>query len=284
MGQLPHLNSLWKDENAKGLVVISVTDEPAELVIPWLEANGVTHPVVILPDGALEAAIGVKAFPTSAVFVGNEKQWTGSPSSSNAALSKARKGAKKSSVYPKKLSKVIKSIQKGDMVKAMLDLQKTLEKLEGEDAAWAGRLEISLMNQCSRAFAASAKSIEDGFWLEGLLKAQPYLGKGSTYPSVAETRERFSMLKGKGNYSKEISGGELYLKGQALERGKEYTDAVKAYKSILKKFADTQIAGHARTAAEKLIEGKRPGFKASCEACKRMKGAACNKHHEVIKL
>jgi len=261
-----------------------VTDEPAELVEPWMLKNKVTHPVVILPNKELEGVIGVKGFPTSAVFHGNKLKWTGHPSSSSGPLGDVQKDAKKTCVYPKKLSKVIKLINKGDMVKAMVDLHKLMEKLEGEDAAWAGRLEVSLNGQCSGAFADSAKAIEDGFWYEGILKAQPYLGKGSPYPGVEETVAKLELLKEEDLYAKEISGGKSFKEAQATELIMEYTDAVKKYKSVMKKCRDTQIAGHARAAAEKLIQDRRPGYKPSCPSCSRNKGAACSKHHEEIKL
>lgn len=261
-----------------------MTNEPIELVAPWLEAHSVTHPVVILPGGQLENVIGVKGFPTSAVFLGKEMQWTGHPASSSSALAKVQKGAKKTSVYPKALSKVFKSLKKGDLVKAMLDLQTLQEKLEGEDAAWAGRLEISLMGQCAKAFTSCSEFIEQGFWYKGMELAQPYLGKGSPYSSVAETRALLESLQEKDLYSKELAGGELYLKAQNFERSKEYSDAVKTYISITKKCADSQIAGHALSAAQQLIDERRPGYKDSCEICRKNKGAACSKHLEQIKL
>lgn len=261
-----------------------MTNEPIELVAPWLEAHSVTHPVVILPGGELENVIGVSGFPTSAVFLGKEMQWTGHPAASSSALADAQKGAKKTSVYPQALSKVFKSIKKGSMVKAMLDLQSLQEKLEGEDAAWAGRLEISLMGQCAKAFTSCSQAIEQGFWYKGMELAKPYLGKDSPYSGVAETMALLEGLQSKEFYSKELAGGELFLKAQNFERDKEYSDAVKTYISITKKCADAQIAEHARSAAQQLIDERRPGYKDSCETCHKNKGAACSKHLEKIKL
>ena len=249
-----------------------------------MEKHGVTHPVVILPNGALEKVIGVTGFPTSAVFLGKEKLWKGHPSSSNGPLSEARKKGRKDSVYPKKFSKVIKSVNKKDYVKALNDLRKTLEKLEGEDAAWGKRLEKSLIDGSQRAFASSATAVTEGFWQKGLAIAEPYLGKGSGYPMVEETLAKFEELKTNKLYAKEMSGGSLYMKAKGMERTYEYVDAVKTYKSIMKKCAGTQIAVHAQEAGQKLITDRRPGHKPSCPACQRAKGAACNKHHEEMKL
>ena len=261
-----------------------MTDEPIELVEPWIEANGVTHPVVILSDGQLERVIGVEYFPTGAVFYGKELQWKGSAGGTGAMLGEIQKKARKDSVYPKKLGKVVKSMNKGDQVKALVDLHKIMAKLDGRDAAWAGRLENFLLDSSAKAFQASAGAIEAGFWHQGVQLAQPYLGKKSPYPRVAETTMQLEDLKSKSLYSKEMSGGALYLKAQDLEQSREYSEAVKVYKSILKKSKDTQIAGHARLAAQKLIDEGRPGYKASCDPCRRNKGAACSKHREKVKL
>ena len=249
-----------------------------------MEKHGVTHPVVIMPNKELEKVIGVTGFPSSAVFLGREMQWTGHPSSSGSALSSAQKKGSKASVYPKEFSKVIKSYNKGDQVKAMLDLRKSMEKLEGDDLVWAKQFEQYLLDSSGKAFRAADKAIEDGYWMQGLTLAEPFLKKGSPYPMVEETIAKFEALKESKLYSKEMSGGSLYIKAKDLEGAKEYVDAVKTYKSIMKKCAGTQIAVHAQTAGQKLITDRRPGHKPSCPACQRAKGAACNKHHEKMKL
>ena len=79
-------------------------------------------------------------------------------------------------------------------------------------------------------------------------------------------------------------GGELYAEGQDLEVQKSYLEAFNAYKSVLKKAPGTQIAEHARVAAERLMEERRPGYKDSCETCRRNKGSACAKHLAKVKL
>jgi len=90
------------------MVVINVTDEPASLVGPWNAKHGVTHPVVCLPDGKLEGVIGVAGFPTAAVFLGTDMRWKGSAGGSGSALSAAKKEGRKGSIYPKKLTKIVK--------------------------------------------------------------------------------------------------------------------------------------------------------------------------------
>lgn len=281
---MPHLNSAWEKESAKGLVVISVTDEPIELVEPWIAEVGATHPIVIMPEGQLEKVIGVEYFPTGAVFLDRKLTWKGSAGGTSGPLEAARKDARTDSVIPKKLSKVVKSLNKGDQVKALTDLRKLKPKLEGRDLSWAGNLEEYLLSSCAKSFEKSMEMIEAGFWYEGLAMVEPYLKKGSEYPRLEETRAHLASLEAKPLYKKEIVGGKLYAEGRDLEVQQSYLEAFNAYKSVLKKAPGTQIADHAREAAMRLMEDRRPGYKASCETCRRNKGSACAKHLEKVKL
>lgn len=251
---------------------------------PWIAEVGATHPIVIMPEGQLEKVIGVEYFPTGAVFLDRKLTFKGSAGDTAGPLEAARKDARKDSVYPKKLGKVIKALNKGDQVKALVDLRKLKPKLEGRDLSWAGRLEEYLLSSCAKAFAQSASLIEAGFWYEGVALTEPYLKKGSPFPRVEETRAYGDSLQAKPLFKKEMAGGELYAEGQGLEVQKEYLDAFNAYKSVLKKASGTQIAEHARAAAERLMEERRPGYKASCPTCRSNKGAACGKHLEKVKL
>jgi hypothetical protein len=261
-----------------------VTDEPASLVAPWIAKHGVTHPVVILPDGALEAVIGVTGFPTSAVFLGMEMQWKGHPSGSGSALSSAQKDGKKGSLYPKKLSKIIKAMNEGDSAKALGMLRAGMAKFKDRDADWAKRLDAFLIETSEKDFLAANKAIELGYWHEGVELASKYLGKDSLFPGAVEAQAILDKLEDEKLYKKEIAGGKLYLEAKALADDGEYLEAVKGYKAILKKCGDTNIANHARAAAQGLIDGRKPGYKAQCPKCRANKGAACEKHLEKVKL
>lgn len=261
-----------------------MTDEPIDLVAPWIEANNVTHPVVILPDGALEKVIGVTGFPTSAVFYGTEKKWTGHPGGSGGALGKYAKEGRKDSIYPKKLSKVFKAWDKADRVKALVELKKLQPKLEGEDAAWATRMESFMLETCAKDFAASAAEIDAGYWYRGVQLVQPYLGKGSLYPELDKVSAKLAELKMDKNYASEIAGGEGVAKAEALVKQMAYADAVKAYKSAVKKGGESQISQHALAAGQELINNRNPGFKPTCPNCKGKTKSACSKHYEEMKM
>jgi len=278
------LNSEWEEGMEKGLVVISVTDEKQELVDQYMKEMKVTHPVVILPDGALEKLIGVSGFPTSAVFSDGELQWKGHPSSSHGAIATAMGSASKGGPYPKKLAKAFKKMDDGDAVAAVAEVQKQMPKLDEKDAAWAGRYVAYLKQQSAMAFEASAGSIEDGYWFRAEQEAAPFLGKESPFARVAEMEAQLAMLKEQGTYKKEISGGKLFAEAKALEGSKEYLDAAKTYRSAMKKGKGTLIGSHAYDAAKALLDGRKPGYKASCPRCDHKNEAACSKHFEEIKL
>lgn len=79
-------------------------------------------------------------------------------------------------------------------------------------------------------------------------------------------------------------GGKLYLEAKEHAEAQEYSDAVKVYKSIIKKCGEAEISKHARTAGQALIDGGMPGYKPSCERCRGKKNGACSKHAEKMKL
>jgi hypothetical protein len=261
-----------------------VTDEPAELVSAWVAKHGVTHPVVILPDGKLEKVIGVTGFPTAAVFLGREMQWKGSAGGSGSALSSAQKAGKTDSLYPKKLSKIVKAMNEGDSAKALAMLRKGKAKFKDNDADWAERLDKFLIETSEKDFLAAAAAIDKGYLYKGVQLASPYLGKDSLFPGAVDAQTMLDKLEDGKLYSKEITGGKLYQEAKAFEDAKEYLEAVKTYKSILKKCGDTQIADHAMTAAKGLISARKPGYKPQCPKCQVNKGAACEKHLEKVKL
>jgi len=265
-------------------VLISVTDEPASLVIPWMQKNEVTHPVVILKDGKLEDAIGVSSFPTSAVYLNFEQQWKGHPAGMGGALGKAQKAGRKGSLYPKKLAKVTKLIDKHEPLKAYQALLKLQPKLTGEDADWAERFQTHLLSMCERDFKAAKTAVETGFWLKAVSLAQPYLGKDTPFPGAPETGKLIFEILERPSYAKEAKGGEMFVEAKQLEGEYAYEDAVTAYKSILKKCPDTEIAKHAKSRAESLIEAGRPGYKSSCQQCVRNRLKACDKHYKQMKV
>lgn len=266
------------------MVVISVTDEPASLVGPWIAKHGVTHPVVCLPNGDLEEVIGVSGFPTSAVFLGMEMTWTGRPSASGSPLSAAKKKGRKDSLYPKKLAKIVKSMNARESAKALKMLRAAKPKLKGRDADWAERLDTFMLSTSELDFAAATAAIEEGYWFKGTELMTPYLAKDSLFPGAETAQEQLTELSERPLYSKEILGGKLFLEAKKLAEAQEYSDAVKAYKSILKKCGEAEISKHARSAGQALIDAGQPGYKPSCERCRKRKQGACEKHAEEMKL
>lgn len=266
-------------------MVISVTDEEVGLVNDFIAEFQVTHPVVILKGGELEKLIDVRGFPTSAVFSNGELLWTGHPAESGSAVAKALKSAKKGSVYPKSLAKARQLIKANQQAAAYADIGKAQAKLTGDDAAWAARVKIWLEEESATALTGARAEAESGFLFRALERVKGFGGAESTLPNAAEIREWVTGVEaGTPELKKELSGGKSFEEAVALEKQLLYTEAFKAYKSILGKAKGTQIAAQAEKAARVILEGFKAGYSPNCESCEDKGHRACARHREDLKL
>jgi cytochrome c biogenesis protein CcmG/thiol:disulfide interchange protein DsbE len=67
--QVPELNAFWKKHREAGDIVVigvAVDAEGAEVVAPWVEAQGVEYPILIGDEG-LARRFGAQGFPTLAL-------------------------------------------------------------------------------------------------------------------------------------------------------------------------------------------------------------------------
>src|SRR5688572_27350437 len=122
---VPSLSSKYSKEEAKGLVIIGVTDEDPAIVEKWLGKMKTkpSYPIAILADGKLEQALGVQAFPTQGV-IDPTGTITFAGHGGESELSKALADATKGGIWPKKLDKIVAMIRGGDHAKAYAELQK----------------------------------------------------------------------------------------------------------------------------------------------------------------
>jgi cytochrome c biogenesis protein CcmG, thiol:disulfide interchange protein DsbE len=65
--EMPLLQAMYERHRERGLVVVglSVDTAPPDAIRQWLADRGVTYPVAVVGDGALEAFGGVAGYPTS---------------------------------------------------------------------------------------------------------------------------------------------------------------------------------------------------------------------------
>lgn len=266
-------------------MVISITDEEVGLVDDFIAEFQVTHPLVILKSGELEKLIGVQGFPTSAVFSNGEMIWTGHPSSAGSAVSKALKAAKKGSVYPKSLAKARQLIKANLQSAAYAEVVKAQAKLTGDDAAWAARVKTWLEEESVAALAGAKAEVESGYYFRALERVKGFGSEDSTLPNANEIRAWVTDLEaGTPELKKELSGGKSFEEALAFEKALEYTEAFKAYKSLMGKAKGTKIAANAEKAARAILEGFKAGYNPNCESCDYKEHRACTRHREDLKL
>ena len=65
--EMPSMNALYKDYQAKGLAIVAIATDAAgkPVVAPFLQAYGLTFPVLLDPQNMLGMQLQVPALPTS---------------------------------------------------------------------------------------------------------------------------------------------------------------------------------------------------------------------------
>ncbi len=82
VASIPHVNEIHKKYESKGLVVIGLSDEPNQVIKPFVKAKKMEYNVGTDKDGKLNKALGVQGIP-HAVLVdkGGTIVWEGHPAS-----------------------------------------------------------------------------------------------------------------------------------------------------------------------------------------------------------
>ncbi len=262
-----------------------MTDEPPELVDKFVAQFKPTYPIVSLKSGDFESFLGVRGFPHKAVIAPDGTLLANDRAGVPSALSKAMSKAKKGSMWPKSLAKQAKLLQAGDYVKAYAATLKAIEggKLPEGDVATAELFKTYVEDLGTTALDTGRAALDEGFVYRAATGVEYWAAAKPPVPVTEDCRRLLAELEALPDYKKEMKGGEIFAEAKALEDEMEYLDAAKAYKSILKKCADTKIAGHARTTAEELIKKGMIGFSSACQTCRKA-GKACAKHAEDFKL
>jgi hypothetical protein len=272
--------------SSKGLVVIGVTDEPPELVDGWVEAVKAEFPIAALANKEFERFLEVGFFPTAAVISPDGTlAYSGSAGMISGPLDKAMSKAEKGSIWPKKLSKVVSTLSKGDENKAYGALLKLIEggKLDEETQSSADFIKEYLEGRAESALKSAETQTGRNFILKAVRVLEPYAEASPPYPATPKCVAMIEKLEAMPTYKKEIKGGEKVLEAEEVEGEGDFTEAFEIYKSVTKKYEGTKIADLARTRAEVLIEEGMIGFQVSCNNCRRAK-KACPRHKEEASL
>lgn len=66
--EMPDLQQIYQRFSERGLVVLAISDEPADTVKPFIAKQGYTFPVLLDPDGKVKSAFKVEGIPKTFVF------------------------------------------------------------------------------------------------------------------------------------------------------------------------------------------------------------------------
>lgn len=281
---MPELAARFEQEDAKGLVIIGVTDEQQDVVDKWLAGKKKTgYPIAIL-NGDLEKALGVPHFPYEGVIDPDGKiTWAGNGAGS--ALKKAMKSAKPASLWGKKFAAAYASLRTGKIGEGWSELN-AVKKTGGLDAREEGageKLGTYATEMSSTAVKAAQELLKQDRLYAALMKAEAIANAKPELPATPDAVKLVTEIKALPTFELEVKGGELFAAAQAKEEAKDYIAAVNGYKDVMKKAEGSKIASAAEKQAQSLIQKGLPGFEDVCDKCNKAK-RACQKHAKPMKL
>ena len=250
-----HLNELQEKFGAKGLTVLSVTNEPRGLVDKFVEETGATHPIVIESSDSA-AAWGITGFPSTFVIAPDGTiAYSGSPSGVTDALVEGLlKDARLFPEVPKSLDGVIKKLEKEDFKSASEMLEKFLAK-EGQpedEIASANELKAWIEWQASNGLESAAAATEKGDFYKAARSYEDLsrMFKGTETADKADAA--LDELLADKDRKREVDAGEKLAKAKISARDMSDKKALKLFEAIAKKYDGTKAGEEARVLAVRL--------------------------------
>ena len=114
------------------------------------------------------------------------------------------------------------------------------------------------------------------------MSAKP-LAEADALPISEQVENWLAELKARPDYKHAMKAAKPWDKAQALQDDRDFVDAIKAYRVVLKRFDGTLIGELALQRVVGIIEAGMPGYRESCQAC-RSANRACEKHFEKVKI
>jgi hypothetical protein len=267
------------------VVVIGVTDEKLDVVDRWIKRRNPTYPIVVTKDRSFEKALGVRFFPTGAVLDPEGViLYAGSVGGMGKPLEAAAKLSDKKPFFPKSLKKVRKYLGAFDLEGAYKELDRIAgkRKVDEETAAWVSQFRAYIDGRVQSQFDSAKQQAERGLIHSAVSLAEP-LAEAERLPLSTEVAAWLVELESRVDYKAALKAGPHWDKAQGLEDEREFVDAIKAYRVVLKRYGGTPIGELALNRVAAIIEAGMPGFRESCSACRAV-DRACEKHHEKVKI
>lgn len=274
--EVAHLNRLHRTRLDTGLVVISMTPEPPDIVEPYLERHHVRFPVTI---GDV-AAYALTSVPDAILVDPDGKiRWRGRPYHlDDTTIDKALQGARPAHVAPglEAVHALRRQQAHGEAFRA---LQQALTdgKLEARAKAqaerWLRDYETAVAAAMQTAAEATVEQDHHAAWVALQPIAEWYVG----IPGADQAKKRLTELLADSRRRREVDAGRKLAEAIAKEELLEFDAADAECKEVVQRFASTR-AGKAAAARRLAYErdGKL-GYLHTCNQCK-VAGAACQEH------
>ncbi|MBL8725419.1 MAG: TlpA family protein disulfide reductase [Planctomycetes bacterium] len=273
---VPKLNALFAAKAEAGLVVIGLTGDDANLVLPWVKKHDVKYPTA----SAQSKDYTVSGIPEAIVIDKDFKiAWRGHP----AALEDAT------------LDPLLVGAQPAVVVAGLEDVQ-TLRRASDHGGAWQkGKklLEEGLLSERAKrqltgwltayenfvttAVAAADAAEKAGDVYEQWRNLEPLAGGYRGVPGTDAAKDRLDKLLAEPKHKREIDAGRKLAEARQKAAAFDFDGAHEAFKAVANAYANTR-AGKAAAVAFKEIESQgKLGYLATCPYCKTS-GAACPTH------
>lgn len=274
--QVPGLNRLFEAKAQEGLVVVGVTGDDPNVVLPWVKKHEVKFPTATSQSKDYR----ITGVP-EVIVIGTDFKiaWRGHPASlGEAGLDALLVGARPAIVLPG-LEEVQTARRNGDYAGAWKKGQALLQAGNLKDNAstqlkgWLADIEATAKTAAAAAAAATTAGDLYEQWLQLDRIVQGYLG----VPETEGAKEQLEKLLADPKQKREIDAGKKLAEGKQKEDEQEYDAAFELYKAAANTFANTKAGKVAATAMKALEKDGKLGYLATCPYCKAA-GVACPTH------
>ena len=244
-----HLNELYAKYKDKGVVLLSVTNEPRGLVDKFVEQTGAKFPIVI-ESGDSGTNFAIKGYPSSFV-IGPDGKIAGNtfdPALIETLIPKQRIMP----ALPEKFASVAKLLEKNKLAEARKSLETLATGKVTDEEKQAAADVIQWIDEGGPKGLESAAADEKAGDIAGA--AEAYAGLAADYAGLepaVKAAEALKALLADPAKKKEVDGAKALAKAQDDARGERPKKAIPFFKSVVSKFKDTKAG---QKAAEILAE------------------------------
>lgn len=254
-----HLNELQDEYSAKGLTVISITNEGRGKVDGFVDQYGLTHPLVIESSNSL-ALYGGSGYPTS-VLIGPDGNvaWKGHPASlKSEQIEELLKNVRLFPELPKALKSVSKNLEKDKYAAAVKGLEKFIaDENKPEEDRTAATEALSWINENAQSTLDGAKAnIERGNHYEAASALEDLAETHKGLPVADEAAAALKHHMADKDFKREVTAGQKFADAKKKANDLSKKKAIKLMQTIAKKYKGTKAGEKARVLAIRLASAQ----------------------------